>query len=107
MKRMRGLYSLCTVLVASTFLSAHASAEPKCQGEPLSRSALLEIVRAQVATAGGDPTRVDNSARSRAEVATLGCDYLVRLTFLPETPGGFTIYRISRDKKIIDVHPGI
>jgi hypothetical protein len=83
-----------------------SQASPKCQRDELSRPTLMEIVKARIRENGANPAVVDDDTRTRVEVEMLDCDYLVRLTFIPERPGDFTIYRISRAKKIVDTFAG-
>jgi hypothetical protein len=103
---MQSLYSLCAVLAVCGFLSVAAYGAQKCPENGLSQRMLLDVVKAQIKERGGDTKIVDDRSRTRVEIATIDCDYLVRLTSIPEKPGGFTIYRVSRTKKIVDVLPG-
>src|SRR5579862_1933712 len=93
---------LCTIWLGA---SAHASSGSQCQGDGLSRATLLEIVKARVKFLGGDPNSIDDSAKTRINIDPIDCDYVVRLTFLPEKPGWFATFRITRAKKIIPMLP--
>ena len=97
---------LGAVLFAAPTLDAYASGPSQCQGAELSRATLLRIVKDHVKDHGVDPAILDDTSRARFEYAAADCDYLARVTFIPERPGGFIIYRISRAKKIVDVLPG-
>jgi hypothetical protein len=102
---MRTFVSLLTVLAVALWLNAAANA-PQCQGADLPQSTLLEVVKTHLKKIGGHPEAIDDNTRTRVEVDTYKCDYLVRVTALPEKPGGFTIYRISRGKRIVDILEG-
>ena len=101
----RTFRSLLAVLAVTLWLNAAANA-PQCEGADLPKSTLVEVVKTHLKEIGGHPEVIDDNTRTRIDVATDKCDYLVRVTSLPEKPGDFTIFRISRAKKIVDILDG-
>ena len=101
----RTFRSLLAVLAVALWWNAAGNA-PQCQGADVPKSTLLEVVKTHLKEIGGHPEVIDDNTRTRVEVATYKCDYLVRVTSLPEKPGGFTVFRISRAKKIVDILDG-
>jgi hypothetical protein len=87
-------------------LTVRASADPQCREAPLAKEALLSVVMARILESGGDPRILDDGTKALVTIDSAGCDYLVRLTFVPPKPGGFTVYRISRTRQIVDVLTG-
>lgn len=39
---------------------------------------------------------------NKIEVDEMGCEYIVKLIFIPERPGGVTIYKINRSRRVVD-----
>jgi hypothetical protein len=103
---MRRFVLLITIIAISVCSSAQASGSSSCQGNDLSKEQLLEVVKTRIRTLGADPGVLDDAARTKVEIDAVDCDYLVRVTSIPEKPGGFTIYRISRAKQILNILPG-
>ena len=103
---MRRLLYIIAVTAIAACSQSQVSAGPSCADATLSKAELLQVVKDEFKTSGLDPKVLDDEKRVKVEMATADCDYLVRVTSLPEKPGGFTIYRISRAKKIINVLAG-
>ena len=104
---MRGLMVFAGIALVLTVIAcaiANPKKEDKCQLPKMSQQELIKVVVTEFRGRGSDfePT----SENARFDFAEKECDHLVRITFLPERPGGFEIYRISRDGKIVEYIPG-
>jgi len=90
-------------------LVACAIMNPVVQGEcgklaKLSEEKLVQIVIKEFRRRGS--TFSPTAENSRIEFSELNCDQLVKIVFLPEQPGGFEIFRIGRNGKIVEYIPG-
>jgi hypothetical protein len=107
---MRNFYYGRQFILAAAILLMSACSMPGkaqddgCGAPKMTEQQLIQIIAAEFRRRGSSfqPT----SENSRVEFAERGCDHLVRITFLPERPGGFEIYRIDRSGKIVEYVPG-
>ena len=101
---MRNLVIGFVITLVCGCAHAQSSGDARCAGVDLSKADLKEIVKAEIKRRGGNPGTMETN--TRMDISSCGCDYLVRLTFLPETPGAWTVYRVSRARKIVEIVPG-
>jgi hypothetical protein len=102
MMKTLSILHLMLVLVVGSGVSTSNAAE--CEGSKLSEKKLAGIVKAEIKRRGSEFK--PNKKNSRFEFAEIGCDHLVRIIFLPETPGAFETFQINRDGKLIQAVPG-
>jgi hypothetical protein len=84
--------------------NADASENAHCESGALSRTQLLQIVKAEIKRDGGDLAGVEK--HTKIDVRPIGCDYVVIVWDVPGRPGGHTFYRISRAGKVVSIVPG-
>jgi hypothetical protein len=104
MNHMRNLVMVFVITLVWGGSYAQSPGDARCEGGDLSKADLKEIVKAEIKRRGGNPGTMQTN--TRMDISSSGCDYLVRLTFLPETPGVWTVYRVSRARKTVEVVPG-
>jgi hypothetical protein len=102
MMKILSVLLLIFVLLGCSGVSTSNAAE--CKGAKLPEKKLAEIVTAEIKGRGSEFK--PNEKNSRFEFAEIGCDHLVRIIYLPETPGAFETFQINREGKVIQAVPG-
>ena len=80
-----------------------SSAEGSCRAASISEERLFEIAAKELSKRG----RVIDRSTTRTEIVEKECNYLVRVTYLPEVAGGYVIFEIDRSGSVLTYWPGL
>lgn len=101
---MRNLVLILSVVIIAACAANNSARAANCSAVKMTEQQLIQVIVAEFRSRGS--AFQPSPENARFEFSERDCDHLVRITFLPERPGSFEIYRIDRSGKIIEYIPG-